>query len=279
MQTFQFNQVRSLGEKIEFTFSFWAKNFKTILISVLTLATPFFLIGGGFSAYATTSILKAGNAGPTAALAVYSDPYFYIGFIFSMFGYVLLSAMATSMVKVYLDKELEFTVSNIRSKTLSITPKIIGTTFIVGFFVSLATLMFIIPGIYLAIAYAVVVPVLIFEETTMDGALDKSRKLVKGNWWSTLGFLLIFGFISSLVNYVFGFVGGIVTGVEAASITASGSEVADSYTTLMIIVSGFSSLVSPIFTILMQIGTVVLYFSLKEQKEATSLLKEAESMA
>jgi len=63
-----------------------------------------------------------------------------------------------------------------------------------GILTSLATilgaLLLIIPGIYVVVAFAVAAPVVVIEEHRGMVALQRSRELVKGRWWATLGALL-----------------------------------------------------------------------------------------
>jgi type IV secretory pathway VirB2 component (pilin) len=65
--------------------------------------------------------------------------------------------------------------------------------------VGLGTLGCIIPGIWLAVAYAVSVPALLIEDARGTNALRRSFRLVRKRWWPTFGVLLL-GFI--LINIV-----------------------------------------------------------------------------
>jgi type IV secretory pathway VirB2 component (pilin) len=65
--------------------------------------------------------------------------------------------------------------------------------------VALGTLGCIIPGIWLAVAYAVSIPALLIEDERGTNALRRSFRLVRKRWWPTFGVLLL-GFI--LINIV-----------------------------------------------------------------------------
>jgi len=65
--------------------------------------------------------------------------------------------------------------------------------------VGLGTLGCIIPGIWLAVAYAVSVPALLIEDARGTNALRRSFRLVRKRWWPTFGVLLL-GFL--LINIV-----------------------------------------------------------------------------
>jgi hypothetical protein len=65
--------------------------------------------------------------------------------------------------------------------------------------VALGTLGCIIPGIWLAVAYALSIPALLIEDARGTNALRRSFRLVRKRWWPTFGVLLL-GFI--LINIV-----------------------------------------------------------------------------
>lgn len=57
------------------------------------------------------------------------------------------------------------------------------------------SLLLILPGIWFGVTMSMVTPVLALEERGPLGAMRRSFELVKGNWWETLGFLLLVGLI------------------------------------------------------------------------------------
>lgn len=62
-----------------------------------------------------------------------------------------------------------------------------------GVIVGLALL--ILPGIWIGVSLALATPAMAIEEAGPVTALKRSYDLVKGNWWDTLGFLLLIGLI------------------------------------------------------------------------------------
>jgi hypothetical protein len=63
----------------------------------------------------------------------------------------------------------------------------------VGVFLGLVLL--IIPGIWLGVSLVMATQVIAVEEVGPVGAIKRSFELVRGNWWETLGFLLLVGLI------------------------------------------------------------------------------------
>jgi hypothetical protein len=60
----------------------------------------------------------------------------------------------------------------------------------------------IIPGIWLAVSFYVAVPVLLVEGVGPFSALGRSRGLVKGRWWGTLGVAVVGALLVGIITYV-----------------------------------------------------------------------------
>jgi hypothetical protein len=68
---------------------------------------------------------------------------------------------------------------------------VIWVSLIVGLGVGIGTLLLIVPGVYLFVAWSVAVPVLLSENLRGMAALRRSRELVRGRWWSCAGVLVL----------------------------------------------------------------------------------------
>jgi hypothetical protein len=132
---------------------------------------------------------------------------------------------------------------------------------LLGFvFTLIGVILFIVPGIYLAIALAVAVPVLLDEGKRGRDALRRSRELVRGRWWKTL--LLILA-------------GSLLAGIAAgaadlviASVLRMGSD-SRLVVFLVSVVAGIAG--SLIATPYIAAFTTVLYFDLRIRKEASDV--------
>ncbi len=65
-------------------------------------------------------------------------------------------------------------------------------------FIMLGVMLCILPGIYLAVGYALVIPFILFYTGDFWIAMELSRKLVSKNWLIVFAFILVAGFLSSL---------------------------------------------------------------------------------
>lgn len=71
-----------------------------------------------------------------------------------------------------------------------------------GVLVFIALLALVIPGLYLVVAWALAVPVLLVENRKGMAALSRSRELIRGRWWPTLGLLFLVGGAGAIVSGV-----------------------------------------------------------------------------
>ena len=141
-------------------------------------------------------------------------------------------------------------------------PAVIVLAIVSGIFVGLATLLCILPGIYLYVAFSVAVPVLLVEGAGPIRSLGRSRELVQGRWWAALGVALVGYFLVALVSLA---LTSLIVGVAFANPDRS-------------TVSGFvlstlaATLGSMIATPAAAAFTTVLYIDLRVRKEGFDLL-------
>jgi hypothetical protein len=70
--------------------------------------------------------------------------------------------------------------------------------------VAIGFVLFVLPGIYLLVAFAVAVPVLMIEGRRGLAALGRSRRLISGRWWATLARLIAAWLLIALASVVIG---------------------------------------------------------------------------
>lgn len=73
------------------------------------------------------------------------------------------------------------------------------TSLLVGIFVFLGFLVLILPGIFLAVAYAFSIPFVVGRRFDFWEAMESSRKVISKNWFSMFGFLFVL-FLLNLVG-------------------------------------------------------------------------------
>ena len=117
----------------------------------------------------------------------------------------------------------------------------------------------ILPGLYLWIVWSVAAPVLLLEDLRGWQAMKRSRQLVKGRFWATVGVLLLVAILTGIVQ-------GVFVGILAGVIGVSGNDVA------LALADAIGQTASSALTTPLSAAVVtVLYFDLRVRKEGFDL--------
>ena len=85
-------------------------------------------------------------------------------------------------------------------KALRRMPMLVVVGILATIGVTLGLLLFVIPGIWLAISLSMITHVVALEDKGVIPSLTRSTQLVRGRWWETLGFVLLVGFMGSVAG-------------------------------------------------------------------------------
>lgn len=129
-----------------------------------------------------------------------------------------------------------------------------GILTVIGF------VLLVVPGVYLSVAFAVALPVLLTEGVRGRAALGRSRRLVKGRWWKTAVLLFVAGLLAGIVSAV---IGGVVAALAFATPK-------DPF--VIFVVGAVSGIVgSVVVTPFSAAYHTILYFDLRVRREAFDL--------
>ena len=132
---------------------------------------------------------------------------------------------------------------------------VIWVSLIVGIGVGIGTLLLIVPGVYLFVAWSVAVPVLLSENLRGMAALRRSRELVRGRWWSCAA-VLVLAILMALIAAAL---------VLIALTAILGSDGSDS---ALFLEQGVASLIANTLVLPFWVAaTAVLYIDLRVRKE------------
>ena len=128
--------------------------------------------------------------------------------------------------------------------------------------VGLGAIACIIPGIWLAVAYALAIPVLLIEGTKGIGALGRSYRLVRGRWWPTFGVLLLGQLLISVVQFVLQ--------LPVLGVLLAGGD--DPNVAVFVVGSTITGVISTVLTTPFLVAVlVVVYIDLRVRKEGLDL--------
>jgi hypothetical protein len=131
----------------------------------------------------------------------------------------------------------------------------------------LAFVALVVPFAYFSVAWCLTLPALLFEGVGPLKAMGRSRSLVKGRWWPTLGLLLV-GYL--LVSIIGAIIQGILIGIAGAS---SSSVVPAAIATVI-----GSTVSNAITTPYLAAVLTILYFDMRVRREGFDLQLIAEDL-
>lgn len=270
-------QERDFNALISDTFEFIRQEFKPLTKSLLTYAGPFILITAFLSAMYQNSIYSS-IANPEEI----SDPLFGFKSMFSVTYFLYLISAAVSNViltlviyiymKIYADRGKDnFTPEDVWRNVGHYFLPVFFITLVLGFMIGIGILLFIIPGIYLAVTLVFTVYAKIAENLSFADAMSRSINLVKDHWWFTFGLLLIVYFIASFSGSIFllpQIIYSMFIGISAANGTFEGVSI------FYLIISAAGTFIATFLYSIIYITITLHYYNLIEKKEKPQLWDE-----
>jgi hypothetical protein len=269
-------QLRPLGvgEILDVGIKIYLRNWLTLFKIVVFVVLPAQILVNiiEISALPSNVTLSSGNAGPFGGTFTQYGPIsshdrtvLLIGFISAFVIQFVAARFAQAgcfraIADAYLGEEVGWRSS--LGFALRRLPAIVWLTILAFILVFLGTLLLIIPGIYLYVSFTVAVPVLLVEGAGPWRALRRSRQLVQGRWWGTLGVAVVGSLLVSVVSLA---VSGLLVGVAFAN-------PARNTVTGFVLNTLAATLGSMIATPAAAAFVTVLYIDLRVRKEGFDLL-------
>ncbi|MDP8943686.1 MAG: hypothetical protein M3N16_06155 [Actinomycetota bacterium] len=260
----------AIGEILDVAIKICVRNAATLAKIVVVVVAPVAVLGVVVSVATAPEGLEPGTTGfsfsPEAQpklsgddLAAFAGGAVVVGLLSLLTVVVATGACFKAISDAYLGARpdwrasLGFALARLRS--------LVWLSVLSTFLVMLAFLALIIPGIWLGVAWAVAVPVLLFEGVRGRKSLGRSFRLVRGRWWPTFGGILV-GFVLAAI------VGGILGGILVGATVASGSD--DQL--VGAVVNGVANMLSSLITTPFQAAvSALIYYDLRVRKEGFDL--------
>jgi hypothetical protein len=186
----------------------------------------------------------------------------------------LLGAILTGMLTIAVTQDvlgISLTIGQVWERTRGRIPRLIGLAVLTTLLQFLGLLLCLAPGIWLWGIWAVSVPALMVENSTVRGALGRSRTLVSGTFWRVWG-------IRALGALMVMFVGGFILapfeiiGIVVDSDVFSASSGSSHVPVLFVVLTAIGSAVSATFTAPVRAGIdSLLYVDLRMRKEGLDI--------
>lgn len=269
---------RDVGMALSDTFSFIGQNIKPLGKILLYLVAPFYLIGSLISSWSQYQMSNQINAiDPEDFFEVNAAlDWFSLGgsFLFQILASAVMTSCVFLFIRLYeknfhneangLEKAKEITVGDISSKVWSHIPWVFGYSIIWFCMIFIASMFFLIPGIFLAVATSLLFAVYFLEEKGFSESMSRSMDLIRNNLLRSFGFWILLLIIFWVFNFIISFPFTLVTeGSMLFGITE--------YTTTTMIAQTIITFLSSLLNIVFTVGAAIWYYSLSEKKEAISL--------
>ena len=281
-QKIQLRKLRDFSAKMNATFEFIRLNFLPLLKSIVYLAGPLIILagiaGGYYQKYAFNITEIFGQE-----YALSEDFLLSLGslLIFSTLATVMAVTVVNIYVKLYLEKEEgAIEVGEVWAGVKANYFKVLAASVLVFLITTLATLFFIIPGIYVGVILSLVFTVVIIENVSPFEALGRCFELIKEKWWSTFGLIIVTGIIRGVLAFIFAVPMSLLAFFNIYH-TASGEGYFEEpvwYETLLILSSIIATAGELVLYAIPLLALIFQYFNLVERKEAAGLMQQIETM-
>jgi len=254
-----------IGDILDETFRLYRENFLLFLATAAVLEVPAQIINTLLSLArpAVTTIVPGQGITPAQTSAATTGGLIGVvaGLITAFAGVFITAALAVVVSNRYLGRLT--TVGEAYRATLNRLGPLLVTTIWAGIrLVLLGFACVVIIGIpfliYFAVAWSLL-PQVVMLENVDRGASGRSRELIRGYWWKTLGLYIVVAILAYLLVFVI--LVPVVAGIFAGA-GVTGTRLLTGLATLI-----FSLLVRPIQTV----ATTLLFYDLKIREEAFDL--------
>ncbi len=188
---------------------------------------------------------------PGDASALFSSPvYPFTGLAGGLLGAFVLSCQLYLAISD-LEGRSPALQETLRQSVAKFLP-LLGTMILLALGVVFGFVLFIVPGVILAIMWSVALPAVVGETSNVFDAFSRSNALTRGNRWRIFGLSVLVWFVAIVVE-----------GVVLAVVRIVSSATGPSAVTVVV-----SALLNFILSILLSVGSGALYIQLRELKGA-----------
>lgn len=282
MQTspLNFKKYRDFGDLLADTFSFIKQEYRFFGRVILTYAGPFVLITAIASAWMQSGIFSM------MGMMVSRDPNEFLTEFGLKMGIYMLAAIVSSTVLIctvysyiglYIEKGKDgFTQEEVWQNVGKKFFQVFGTIIVMGLIIFLGIILCFIPGIYISVAFSLVLASIFFTNASMGQAFERSIFLVKNDWWFTLGVGLVISLLVGFVSYIFLLPGTILS--IFMTINSVKGDSSEGVSIFFMILTTFGTFAASLLAVMPHITFSLLYFSQIEKKESPGLINRIEQI-
>lgn len=269
----RFRKQRDLGVVISDSFDFLKQEAKPIFRMIGIYVLPFVILYAGAQVYFQRNVLSQFDLTNPESLMADIGPFYLNLFMFMFFGLFVQSLLVGTYYS-YLEAYIKhgkgnFQLTDISSKFFANSLLALGANLIFVIIVFFGAMMCLLPGLYFANTFSLMLFIFIFEKKGISDAMSRSWKLVNSGWWNTLLLNIIGIAIFYLVRMVLSIPTLImgVTNVFSSEITNPAD-----YPNWYWVLSAVSSVITTIVFIVPFTFQAFQYFNLAERNDLATPL-------
>jgi hypothetical protein len=280
--TLNLQENRDVGQILNATFVFIGITFKKLFRDIMLISGPFYVLAGVFSSLTTFNTLRMigtiGSSNSIFSQFQFFSPAYWLNLLCLLIGWSLSATIIGNHVLQYKLNGPDYDVHEVRKSIKGDIMRVILGNFLNVLVIIAATILFIIPGIYLAVANSLLTTIIVLDkQTTTIDAFGESRRLIRDNWWAACGLGIIVGIITSAVQFVFKVPSTILTTIISFNTIRHGDG-ADSYHILLIALNAIAFIGVALVSAVSVVASAIYYYSLKEKKDHTALMQNIDNI-
>jgi hypothetical protein len=300
---------RDFSMKMNATFEFVKRNYKSLFKSILVIAGPPALIGsllvGSFLGDMMSMMTSLGTGGGDPSILFRTSSFWLQILLLLVFGtltFVFTISTINNYIILYGEKRTnQIEVSEVWERVRQTFWMYFGTAILFGVLFMLVYFVLLIPTVLLV----AISPFLVFfgvmivfvglfyilfsasltffirgyEKKSFFESISRSFYLVRSKWWSTFGLIMILSMIVGFVSYIFMIPYYVVIFSTALHQTEAANFAGPTDTMILVTKISFTFyyLAQILLSTLPNVGIAFQYFNLVELKEAKGLMKDLEN--
>ena len=142
-----------------------------------------------------------------ALLALVSNTFgAVLGSLVEIFAAFLLQATLVKAVQDVRDGRVDLSLGETVRAATPYLGAVAGASILAGIAITIGLILIIVPGLYLITIWAVIVPVIVLEQSGVMASFGRSHELVRGRGWHVFGTLVLAWLILLAVNLILGLI-------------------------------------------------------------------------
>ena len=275
-----FRKFRDFGDLLGDTFNFIKFEYKSFLRILMIYAGPFILFTAIASAWFQSGIFSM------MSMMVDNDPAeilseFGLKLIVYMLAAVVSNTMLICVVYSYIQLYIErgkdgFVQEDVWYLVGKKFFQVLGAMVLMGLIIGVGVMLCIIPGIYFAVSFCLVLAVLFFENQSVGNALGRSMSIIRNDFWIGLGLGVVINILVGVISYVF-VLPSVVFSMVVSINTLKGNS-SDGVNIVYMILVAFGTFGASFLSAIPHITFSLFYHSQIEKTESPGLINKIESI-